>query len=79
MCKIFFLIPLNNNLSPEKTDKISVYYSIFYDRITKTPIVPHAVTFVTLKLKSKRLFVSFSLVTGFFEGTRENIVHIFQA
>ena len=78
MCKIFFLIPLNNNLSPEKTEN----FSIFYDRITKTPIVPHAVTFVTLKLKSKRLFqlfVSFSLVTGFFEGTRENIVHIFRA
>ena len=64
MCKIFFLIPLNNNLSPEKTDKISVYYSIFYNRITKTPIVPHAVTFVTLKLKSKRL------VCLFFSGDR---------
>ena len=29
MCKVFSLIPSNDNLPPEKTDKISVYFSIF--------------------------------------------------
>ena len=39
------------------------------------------VTFITQKLKSKRTLSlpDFSLVTGFFEGTGENIVHIFLA
>ena len=37
------------------------------------------VNFIILKLKSKNLLSlsQFSLMTGFFEGTRENILHIF--
>ena len=38
------------------------------------------VNFIIKKLKSKHLVcLTFSLVTGFFEGTRETILHIFRA
>ena len=39
------------------------------------------VNFITQKLKSKHLgsLSQFSLVTGFFEGRRDNILHIFRA
>ena len=92
MRKMFSVVPSNKNLlNRENREKISVYFPISYDRITKTPILPHAkfqmavfgitVTFITQKLKSKRTLSlpDFSLVTGFFEGTGENIVHIFLA
>ena len=38
------------------------------------------VNFIIQKLKSKHLVcLNFALVTGFFEGTRETILHIFRA
>ena len=70
MCKVFYLIPLNNKLSQEKTNKISVYFSIFYDRkkhrlcrmpSSKCFFFGITVTCITKKLKSKRLVCLFFL------------------
>ena len=86
MCKMFSLLPSKKPVTREDWDKLPIYFSIFWViKLTKTPILPNCqvpnvlffcinVDCIVKKLKSKRL-----VFLIFFEGTRENIVHIFQA
>ena len=91
MCKIFSLIPSKNPVTRENWDKLSVNFSIFewwclqlYKKITfgswQFGNIGVLVNFINQKLKSKHLVcLSFFWWQVFFEGTRENIFHLFRA
>ena len=84
MCKTFSLVP-SKNLSPEKTEVFTVQFfndKIYYTKkkaIWQFGKIGVLINFIIQKLKSKLSLSQFSLMTGFFEGTRENILHIFLA
>ena len=83
MCKEF---PSKKPATREIWDKLSVYFSIFewynwpkyqFSLIAKCqmPFFGIIVNFIIEKFSLSQ----FSLLTGFFERTRENILHIFRA
>ena len=91
ICVNHFLSFPQKNLSPEKTETNEVFtFQFFSDELTKTPVFPNCQVPIGFlwynckcnhsKIKKQALsFSQFSLGTGFFEGMRENVSHIFQA
>ena len=87
MCKIFSLVP-SKKLSQEKTEAKEVFnFQFLNDKIYSYTKKSHLalgnlaklVFWSILLLKVNNEFVSVFSGNRFFEGTRENILHIFRA
>ncbi len=84
MCKIFSLIPSRKPATREKWEKLCIIFNFWIKKLTQTPILVNYQllnSFLGYNFRfcqSKSSLSQFSLVTGFFQGSRDTILHIFR-